>query len=70
MPTPWQKRPPNPPRIRRTFKWRGSPMNEMSDGSIRNPDHPRHERKVLGLSPRQHRKLTKAARREARSARL
>jgi hypothetical protein len=63
MPTPWKNRRPQPITVKRRFKLRGVLYHEMSDGSIRNPEHPRHERKELGLSPRQHRKLRKALRR-------
>lgn len=63
MPTPWKNRRPQPITVQRRYKLDGVLYHEMSDGSRRNPEHPRHERRELGLSARQHRKLRKALRR-------
>lgn len=63
---PWKNRPANPITVRRRFKFEknGNTYEEMNDGSIRNPNHERNERKFYGLSARQHRNMKKRLRRE------
>lgn len=63
MPAPWKKRGPRPVTVKRRWNEGGTLYHLMSDGSIRNPEHPRHERKALALTPRQHRRIAKAVRR-------
>lgn len=63
---PWASHAAVKPEVSRRERIGGTIYHRMTDGSIRNPDHERHERKALGLSARQHKRLKKAARRGQR----
>jgi hypothetical protein len=60
---PWRSRKPQPIGIKHKIRGFGKFYDAMTDGSVRNPDHERHERRVLGLSARQHRNMKKQLRR-------
>lgn len=65
---PWSRREPIP--VGRVRAWKekrqgGEVFYEQhSDGSVRRPEHERHERSVLELSPRRHRREKKRLKRE------
>lgn len=64
MPAPWKFREARPAlTVKRRTMYGKTPYDVMSDGSLRNTNHQRHERRFYGLSARQHRLLTKQLRR-------
>lgn len=66
---PWKNRRPQPLEVkgRRKEEAQGEVRfyHHMSDGSVRRPEHARHVRRTLGLSPRQYRKALRAERRQS-----
>ena len=71
---PWRSRQPERPRIRKRWK-EGSGRNVRlyvmyADGSVHRPEHPRHERKASGLSPRQYRRAKREIRETGETPRV
>lgn len=59
---PWKTREPRVPQVARRVKLGGKAYDVHTDGSYHYPHAERHDRRELGLSPRQYRKAKRLAR--------